>query len=197
MSDDAAAKRRARQTVINLLLSLAATLGIVLVTVLVVPRDDSNRIEPVDYIQIASQVQKNTELYLVSPKLPDGWWSNSARFTANPADGVSTWYLGFVGPKNQYIGVTEAQNPNPTWLVQQLEGAKKTGKFSVGYRDWDIYESPQAHSPRKTKDYVMVMNFTKDEKIAVLLYGTASVDELAYFATTIDLELKENLKGGN
>ncbi|MEY4981103.1 MAG: hypothetical protein RL174_441, partial [Actinomycetota bacterium] len=48
MSDDAAAKRRAKQTVINLLLSLAATLGIVIVTVLAVPRDDSNRIQPVD-----------------------------------------------------------------------------------------------------------------------------------------------------
>ncbi|MFM6971840.1 MAG: DUF4245 domain-containing protein [Rhodoluna sp.] len=196
MSDDAAAKRRARQTVINLVLSLAATLGIVLVTVLVVPRDDSNRIQPVDHIQIAAQVQKTTDLYLAAPKLPKGWWSNAARFNPSPADGVATWYTGFVGPKNQYIGLTEAANPNPTWLVQQLEGATKTGVFSVGYRDWDIFESPQAHNPKKTKDYIMVMNFTKGEKIAVLLYGTGSLDDFAYFATSIDKVLRDGLKEG-
>jgi hypothetical protein len=196
MSDDAAAKRRARQTVINLLLSLAATLAIVLVTVLIVPRDDSNRIQPVDHIGIAAQVQKTTDLPLVAPQLPKGWWSNSARFEPSPADGVATWYAGFVGPKNQYLGLTEAANPNPTWLVQQLEGAKMTGSIKLGSGNWDIYEAPVSHSPKKTKDYIMVLNITKGEKIAVLLYGTGTKADFSHFAEAIDQELQLKLKEG-
>lgn len=195
--DDAAAKRRARQTVINLLLSLGASLGIVLALVLIVPRDDSNRIQPVDFRSVAAEAQSAGGNYIVTPELPQGWWANSARYVGNPADGVSTFYAGFVGPKNQYIALTQAQNPNPTWLVQQLNGAVQTGTFSVGYRDWAIYESPEVHNPKKTKDYIMVMNFTKGEKVAVLLYGTASPDDFAYFATNIDLLLKDNLNGAN
>ncbi|WP_296630256.1 DUF4245 domain-containing protein [Rhodoluna sp.] len=195
--DDAAAKRRARQTVINLLLSLGASLGIVLALVLIVPRDDSNRIQPVDFRSVAAEAQSASGNYIVAPELPQGWWANSARYLGNPADGVATFYAGFVGPKNQYIGLTQAQNPNPTWLVQQLQGAVQTGTFSSGYRDWTIYESPEVHNPKKTKDYIMVMNFTEGEKVAVIIYGTASADDFAQFATNIDLLLKNNLNGAN
>ena len=67
---DAAAQRRARQTVINLGLSLAATLGIVLALVLIVPRDDSNRIQPVDFKDIAAGAVETTGLPLIVPELP-------------------------------------------------------------------------------------------------------------------------------
>ncbi|MEY4262616.1 MAG: hypothetical protein RLY88_324 [Actinomycetota bacterium] len=195
--DDAAAKRRARQTVINLLLSLGASLGIVLALVLIVPRDDSNRIQPVDYRSVAAEAHDASGSYIITPELPQGWWSNSARFNGNPADGVSTFYAGFVGPKNQFIGLTQAQNPNPTWLVQQLAGAVQTGTYSSGTREWTIYESPEVHNPKKTKDYIMVLNFTNGEKFAVLIYGTATPSDFADFATNIDLLLNENLKGAN
>ena len=195
--DDAAAKRRARQTVINLLLSLGASLGIVLALVLIVPRDDSNRIQPVDYRSVATDAQTSSGNFIAAPELPQGWWANSARYVGNPADGVATFYAGFVGPKNQYIAFTQAQNPNPTWLVQQLGDAVQTGTFAGGFRQWSIYESPVVHNPKKTKDYIMVMNFTKGEKVAVLLYGTASADDFSYFANNIDLLLKDKLEGAN
>ena len=69
---DAAAQRRARQTVINLGLSLAATLGIVLALVLIVPRDDSNRIQPVDFKGIAAGAVETaiTALALLHQILP-------------------------------------------------------------------------------------------------------------------------------
>ena len=53
---DSAAKHRAKQTVRNLLLSLLVSLGLVVAIVLGVPRDDSNLIQEVDYIAIASEV---------------------------------------------------------------------------------------------------------------------------------------------
>ena len=127
--DDAAAKRRARQTVINLLLSLGASLAIVLALVLIVPRDDSNRIQPVDYRSVATDAQTASGKYIVAPELPQGWWANSARYTGNPADGVATYYAGFVGPKNQYIGLDEGFA-----AVFQREGGGAAGGAGSGSR---------------------------------------------------------------
>ena len=122
-TQDAAAKRRARQTVINLLLALAATLGIVLVIVAAVPRDNTKSlITKVDYAAVVADVKNSTGIDVPAPtSLPTGWWVNSARFNDKPVDGVKTWHIGFVGPKNQYIGVDVGYAANQTWLVQQTK----------------------------------------------------------------------------
>lgn len=119
---DAAAKRRARQTVINLILALAATLAIVAVVVWIVPRDESNKIQAIDYKSIAADVKTSSGLDVPVPaSLPEGWWANAARFNDKPADGVKTWHVGFVGPHNQYIGIDEGFASNQTWLAQQTK----------------------------------------------------------------------------
>ena len=67
---DAAAQRRAKQTLNNLLLSLAATVGVMVLLVLAVPRDDSNRVQPVDYVAIAEQAAAETSEKLLVPTIP-------------------------------------------------------------------------------------------------------------------------------
>jgi len=73
------AQRRANQTVRNLILSMLATLAVVLLIVLGVPRDDTNRIASVDYLQIAQEAQPTQSESILAPAVPDDWWSNSAR----------------------------------------------------------------------------------------------------------------------
>ena len=122
MAEDAAAKRRARQTVINLLLALGATLVVVAINVAVTPRDNSNQIKPVDYKSVVADVKAATDIDVTAPtEVPMGWWVNAARFNASPKDGVKTWHIGFVGPKNQYIGLDEGFAANESWLYQQTK----------------------------------------------------------------------------
>lgn len=186
---DAAAKRRAKQTVINLALSLGASLGIVLVLILIVPRDDSNRIQPVDFTSIAMEAEVSSGKDIVAPQLPQGWWSNSARWSAKPTDGVATWYVGFVGPKNQYIGLTQAFGVNPTWLAVELKNTAETGAVTIGDSTWTIYEALEQSNPKKTKDFIMVLNNKPD---AVLLYGTGTSQDFESLALSVQAALGEN-----
>jgi hypothetical protein len=186
---DAAAKRRAKQTVINLALSLGASLGIVLVLILIVPRDDSNRIQPVDFTSIAMEAETSSGREIVAPKLPQGWWSNSARWSAKPTDGVATWYVGFVGPKNQYIGLTQAFGVNPTWLAIELKDSAETGSVTIGESTWTIYEALEQSNPKKTKDFIMVLN---NEPDAVLLYGTGTSQDFESLALSVQAALEGN-----
>lgn len=180
MAEDAAAKRRARQTVRNLLLSLIACAGLVLALVLIVPRDDSSRIQRVDYKSIAAEVQSSTGLDILVPNLPKGWWCNKATWTGKSPDGVKTWYLGLIGPNNQYVGLTQGFDVNPTWFVGQLgQGAAVLGPKYEGNGWWRWDASPQ-HDPMQTKDHVWAFNTKSIESAkgsAVLLYGAESIKD--------------------
>ena len=134
--EDSAAKHRAKQTVVNLVLSLVACLGIVIVTVLAVPRDDSNRIKPVDYVAAAESAEAASNLNLVAPELPSGWWANQAKWNASAADGVKVWKVGFVGPNNQYIGVTQGFGVNPTWVALQTIGFEPDTESKATNNTW-------------------------------------------------------------
>jgi hypothetical protein len=192
MSEDAAAKRRAKQTVNNLVLALLASLGVMLALILVVPRDDSNRIQPVDYKAIAAEAQASSGQQILAPDLPEGWWSNSARWSPKPADGVQNWYAGFVGPKNQYIGLTQAFGINPTWLAFQLKNSAKTGTQAVGNQTWDVYEALERGDTPKTKDFMMVLNYNGSD--VALIYGVANPQDFVSIATAIQTNLAEGAK---
>ena len=186
---DAAAKRRARQTLINLLLSLGATIGVMLILILAVPRDDSNRVQSVDYEQLAAQAASQAPGALLVPTIPVDWYSNSARFRSASQDGVATWYAGFVGPNSEFIALTQGFDINQTWLQIQLEANKPTGEVTLGEITWKIFESTKENSPKKSKDFLMVLEY---ESNAVLVYGVAPRQQLEEFAQQLSLLIQAN-----
>ena len=184
---ESAKKHRARQTLNNLLLALAASVGIVLAIVLATPRNDTNQIASVDYRSVAGQVQKTTPHQLVLPILQDGWKCTAARWNGSPADGVQNWYAGFVSPTGAFVSVTQAFNVNPTWLSLQTAGDVLSNEFQVAGQKWQEFKAPQASNPPKTKDYMIVWQNGND---AVLLSGTAPAVVFNDFATQVVNQLK-------
>lgn len=179
---DAAAKRRARQTLNNLLLSLLATVGVMVLLVLAVPRDDSNRVQPVDYQAIAAAASGEVAGEILVPTIPVDWYSNAARFRSSAQDGVSNWYAGFVGPNNEFIAMTQGFEVNQTWIALMLESNKQTGQIVIGDQTWIIYESARQNNPPRSKDYMMMLEYDSD---AVFVYGVAPKEQLEDFATQI------------
>lgn len=192
MSEDSAAKHRAKQTVVNLTLSLLATLAIVLVIVLVVPRDDSNRIQPVDYKSISAAAKADSDKNILAPELPQGWWVNQAKWSGNPTDGVQTWKVGFVGPKNQYIGLVQAFAINPTWLAQQTVGMDRNDNTDNSNPTWSRW----VPAPGTDADPTL-WTLELENGDFVSLAGTASEEEFGLFAKMLEQlldELKQDSK---
>ena len=186
---DAAAVRRARQTLINLLLALGVTLGVLLTFMMIVPRDDSNMIRAVDYNAIAADVKASVGVEVIAPEtIPTGWWSNSARWRDTTADGVNYWHVGFVGPNNQYVGIDQAIETNPTWLAQkvvdyeQVSSSSPTGEYTlVEYR---------GSTDGKTGEKLWIYTTNKNAD-AILIGGTAKREEFAQFFKLIILPFNE------
>jgi hypothetical protein len=188
---DAAAKRRAQQTLRNLVLSLLASIGVMLLVIFVVPRDDSNRIQHVDYISVGNKVVAAGNIPLVNPLIPKGWWANSARWKTAVSDGVATWYVGFVGPNSQYIGLTQGFNANPTWLALQVKTNIASGKLNISGRSWTVYQNPVPGDQPKTRDYMIETKVNQDE---ILLYGTGSKADFALLAKAVNSQIAKVYK---
>ena len=184
---ESAKKHRARQTLNNLLLALAASVGIVLVIVLATPRNDTNQIASIDYRSVAAQVQQSTPNKLILPILQDGWKCTAARWNGSPADGVQTWYAGFVSPTGAFVSLTQAFAVNPTWLTLQTAGDLPTSEFKVGGETWQEFKSPAQNNPPKTSDYILMFKNGND---AVLLSGTAPSVVFNDFANQVVNQLK-------
>lgn len=179
-----AAERRAKQTVRNLIYSLLVTLALTAAIVLLVPRDDSNRIQPVDYVGITQTVQASVEKTLIAPKLETDWWVNAARVERDL--GVETWYVGFITPDDQFIGLTQAFESNPSWLANKLQGNWLDVTVEIEGRTWEIWPTLLPSVPKGTKEYAMFHTF--DDQ-AVVIYGTASEEDFNKLATAISIEL--------
>lgn len=192
MSDAAARARRARQTVNNLLYSLLACGALVLIMVLITPRPTENLVKPVDYQSVAAQVADSSGFPVVAPALlGHGWYSNSARWNSKTADGVDNWYVGFVGPNNQYLGVTQGYATNPTWVVLQLKGDLPTGATTIGGLRWTVWQRTTKNDPAKTRDYALVTDLKSGDRTdQVLVYGTAGKAEFKKFAALVAQRLK-------
>jgi hypothetical protein len=177
---DSAAKHRANQTVRNLIYSLLVSLGLVLALVLGVPRDDSNRIVPVDYETIGQELAGSVEYQVLIPQVPEDWWSNAARLETNL--NVQSWYIGFVTPDNQFIAMTQAFESNPSWVALTLQGNWPDGEIVIDGKTWQIWPTLKPSSPPGTKEFAMVHEY---DSSAVVIYGTASREEFESMAKAI------------
>jgi len=182
VSEDSAAKHRANQTVINLLLSLAATLGIVVVTILAVPRDDSNRIQPVDYRAAVAQAEASSGRDIIAPELPQGWWSNRAKWRGTAADGVQFFESGYVGPKNQYVRVIQAFEVNPTWVALASKDFKPNSEASETNPNWTKWISTDEES---ADPYLWTIEYQGN----FLSLNGGYENDIAKFASAIEMEL--------
>ena len=182
----AAAERRAKQTVRNLIFSMVATLGLVILLVLGVPRDDSNRIAAVDYVQIAAEAEASLGVQVLTPQVPDSWWSNAARLENDL--GVQSWYIGFVTEDNQFIGLSQGFEVNPSWTALTLQGNWLEDETEIAGRTWEIWPTLTPSTPPGTKEYAMLHSFGDS---AVVIYGTAGKEDFNILAELLSLEIED------
>jgi hypothetical protein len=182
---DKAAERRAKATVRNLVYSMLVTLGIVLLLILGVPRDDSNRVQPVAYQEIAISASNSEGKLVLAPEIPAEWFSSAARL--DNTLGVRGWYVGFVTDDNQFIGLSQAFETNPSWEAEMLRTNLLEGEIEIAGLTWEIWPTRNPSNPPGTKEFALKHNFGDS---AVVIYGTAERSDFELIAASIAEQLK-------
>jgi hypothetical protein len=179
--DDARRARRQHQTAINLVLSLVASLAIVIALVAVVARPDKSLNTTVDYRQVASQAHV-TGVVFAAPKLPSTYSSNRADYSDGAADGVKVWTVGLITPDKQYIGIHQGIDANATWVSNQLQQGTATGSRTIDGTKWTVYDRRSDGSDAGNLEYSLVATFGRS---TIVLAGTADDASFRTVATKI------------
>ncbi len=169
---------RANQTTRNLILALIASLAIVLFTVLVVVRPQANLVKPINYLSAAAQAQPSIATHLVAPALPSGWHSNDAEFKQGAS---TTWYVGLITPRQQFIAIEEGITTSDTWYGSLLGTAQPTGHTTIAGIRWTVYDQ---RSTSSGGNYAYSLTATVN-KIKYVLHGSADNAEFRGLATAV------------
>jgi hypothetical protein len=154
-----------------------------------VPRSDTSSIRTVDYHQVAQQAQNGIDEPLVDPQLPDGWRANEAEWRTGGGDQVPSWYIGLLTPRDQFIGLTQAINANPSWLADALQRQAAVDTVTIDGITWDVYRNTVKPGDRGNFDYALV---TASGDSTYLLVGTASEAEFAELAGALAGQIARN-----
>lgn len=180
----ASAKRRANQTLFNLVVATIASLGIVLFLVIVVVRPDPGPRPEVDVAATAAQAQAGADAPLLVPALPEGWSANAARF--GTTEQVPTWYVGYLTPGGQFIALNQGIGANATWLAAVADDLEVTGTTTIDGVEWTLYDNRADSDPG---NHAFAMSTVVGDS-TVVLHGTASDPEFDTIATSLSTELE-------
>lgn len=184
----ARAARRSRQTTTNLVLSLGATVLLVLAIVWAVPRGREEPIpRDVDYAATAQEAQGGYDVPLAVPDLPAGWNANEAEIRTGAADGVDSWYVGFVTPENRFAAVSQGIDANQSWLADLLDETRADSTTRLGGVDWTVYDNRDDDRQGNT-EYALAADTAAG---IVAVYGTAEPAEIEQLATAVAADLQE------
>jgi hypothetical protein len=173
---------RDSKTIRNLWVAVGVTVAIVALIVLIVPRDDSSRLQAVDYRAVAVSAQRTLPVPLAVPELPDTWSSNVAEIRTGSLDGVTSWFVGLITPSEQFLSITQAVDANPSWLVTELKQTTPTGSVTIDGVDWVVYDNRDSDRDVGNVKYALT---TASGRSTFVVAGTATPEEAQALASTI------------
>jgi Protein of unknown function (DUF4245) len=179
---EARRKRRANQTVRNLIGSLIASLAIVLFLVLVVVRPEPTP-PAVDYIAAASEAEASLGTAVIAPIVPPTWSANRAELAGS--GGIDEWTIGFITAENTFLGLLQGFTDEQSWLQDALRDPGAGETVRIAGVEWQRYD-------RRGVDGVGLREIalvTSTAESTVVLYGTANDTDLELLATAVAAEL--------
>jgi Protein of unknown function (DUF4245) len=172
----AKAAKRANASVIGMVIALLVCVLAFLPIVLMNPTPKSDGYKPdVDVTAIAANAKDVAGFTPLAPDAGDTFRPNYARWESGTASGVPTWEVGFVTPKESFIGLVQTRKANPTWLLQQTDNAPVTGTRNAGGREWELRDAGKGKRS-------MVLEY---KGTTIILSGPAGIDEMSTLAAAV------------
>lgn len=172
----AAAAKRANASVIGMIIALVLSIAAFLPVVLMNPSPKSDGYHPdINVSAIAKNAAGVAGFTPVAPATGDTFRSNYARWESGSGSGVATWEVGYLTPKDSFIGLVQTRQSNPTWLLQQTKSAPVTGTRTAGGRDWQLRDTGKGEKS-------MVLDY---RGTTVVLTGPAQLEEFSVLAAAV------------
>ncbi|GGH38476.1 DUF4245 domain-containing protein [Microbacterium album] len=175
---------RQSQSLRNLIVALAVTLGVVAIMIWGVPRGDPGERPSVDPAPVAAMAEDAYDRTVVVPDVPagDGWRVNLAEVTpGSPA----SWNIVYVPGDTSFLRFAQGFDADATWAAQVLGGTAPSDDVVIDGITWQVYDV----DPRRNANISYALG-TQAGDDHVLLYGTSSPEKTAEVAGMIASQVR-------
>ncbi|WP_253202059.1 DUF4245 domain-containing protein [Subtercola sp. PAMC28395] len=179
-------KYRANKTINNLWLSILVCVGLVIVIVLLVPRDDTSHLPAVDFRSVASSAQAAFPVPVAVPDVPATWTSNAAEIRTG-TDNVVSWYVGLITPTRNYVGLTQGVNATDGWFADQVKDSAASSTTTIDGIQWTVYDNRKTAKEVGNVKYALT---TQSGATTYIVFGDASDTEIAEVAASISSNVR-------
>lgn len=182
---------RSSQTFRSLIAALIATVGVVLLIVLIVPRGDMAGSNGVDLPTSAQNAQNALDRPVLLPTLPSNWRVNKTVLI----DGKPTVWDITAAPEaadaRGYAHIAQAFDATADWAATPLKGTAPKGTVSIGGRTWSQYEPA---NPAQSGNITDALGAQVGQDY-ILVYGALGKAQTAELVAKITPQI-DQLEGG-
>ncbi|MER5770710.1 DUF4245 domain-containing protein [Streptomyces sp. NPDC001985] len=167
---------RGRQTIRDMVLSMAAIGAVVGTIYIFLPNDDNgDPLKRVEYRLEQVTAQRAAPYPVFAPQgLPKEWKATSVSFRGSESD---AWHLGFLDPQKQYVAVEQSTEDPKKFIPRVTHQAEDTGRTErVGAEVWQRWEGGKYDA------------LVREEKggATTVVTGTAPLERLAEMAAALE-----------
>jgi len=132
-------RRRGGGTAADMVRSVLVVLAIVLVVALLAGRQGGRIERPVDVAGATARAAA-AGLPVSEPQLPSGWEATGARFAPDTTEGLPTWHLGYLTPREGSAVVDVTRGATPSWVQSVTGEGEDQGAREVGGQTWQLID---------------------------------------------------------
>lgn len=159
---------------------MAACIAAVIVFLMATPQPRKAIEHKVDVAKVMVDAQQATTMRLVNPLQPK-WAANDAKWTPASDTTIPTWYVSMITSNKKYMGMTQTNKGNPTWVAELLDNQNATGTATLNGTKVTVYDHRE-DSDSRTKGYAYTW---QQSDVTFVLYGSESPAVFRTVATDI------------
>ena len=166
---------RMRQTVGDMVRSLALVFGVIALILLVTLRPQPDPVRVVDPAPVLAAARASAPFMVVIPPEQVGYQVTSARWAVTPASGAErVWHIGYVTPTTEYVQVIQSAAQGADFVQEQTAGGAEIGSVDVNGTRWQRWETTDRRS--------LVL---ASPTVTTIVSGTVSIEELMKVAGSL------------
>ncbi len=163
-----------RQTVGDMVRSLAVVLAVVGVIMLVSWRPAPDPVREVDPLPLFTLASAQAEFSVVIPEV-EGLRATSVRWEPTQfSQEEPVWHVGYVTAGDQYLKIAQSAATNEEFLKNELVGITAEGEESIASASWLVFNGPDSRA---------LVNVTPES--TTILSGTVTLPELEAAANSL------------
>jgi hypothetical protein len=165
---------RGKQTVRDMVLSMAV-IGVVVAAIYVfLPRGGSDPVKPISYRVELGQARHAAPYPVAAPAGLSGQW-RATSVTYDGSDRANAqWHLGFIDPENQYVAVEQTNGDPAPFVADKTQQSHAAGTQPVAGTGWTRYDGGR---------YRALVH--RQGSVTTMVTGTAPYDQLERLAAAL------------